>query len=243
MPAHGGSVYSLIRMCMSKSDFVFNTRPLHDHTIFDLTNGSTEISSSIRVLLEYGDLCPGSSRAPPRLMAAAQSDSRFRMEKIMSASIWREYTALERRDETSDASVPRRRDGTRKRSNLGTMDRTTDKREARLRSVSKIWIKTSGNQIRKPRRLGSTLQIFDFSLRSVHPAAQRALDFCKASTTAAICMPSQLMRLVPPTRLPRRSLRAPPPPRASWSAAGRSWWRHAPLRPALHRQRSSAPSS
>eukprot|EP01050_Picozoa_sp_SAG11_P027759 SAG11_NODE_7156_length_1185_cov_2.546041_1_plen_23_part_10 len=23
---------------MSKSDFVFNTRPLHDHTIFDLTN-------------------------------------------------------------------------------------------------------------------------------------------------------------------------------------------------------------
>jgi hypothetical protein len=82
------------------------------------------------------------------------------MEKIMSASIWREHTALERRDETSDASVPRRRDGTRKRSNLGTMDRTTDKREARLRSVSKIWIKTSGNQIRKPRRLGSTLQIF-----------------------------------------------------------------------------------
>ena len=113
LPAHGGSVYSLIRMCMSKSDFVFNTRPLHDHTIFDLTNGSTEISSSIRVLLEYGDLCPGSSRAPPRLMAAAQSDSRFRMEKIMSASIWREYTALERRDETSDASVPRRRDGAR----------------------------------------------------------------------------------------------------------------------------------
>ena len=42
---------------MSKSDFVFNTRPLHDHTIFDLTNESTEISSSIRVLLEYGDLC------------------------------------------------------------------------------------------------------------------------------------------------------------------------------------------
>eukprot|EP01050_Picozoa_sp_SAG11_P042366 SAG11_NODE_19475_length_465_cov_8.942623_1_plen_28_part_10 len=28
-------------MCMSKSDFVFNTRPLHDHTIFDLTNSST----------------------------------------------------------------------------------------------------------------------------------------------------------------------------------------------------------
>eukprot|EP01050_Picozoa_sp_SAG11_P018336 SAG11_NODE_2754_length_3007_cov_10.651307_4_plen_66_part_00 len=46
---------------MSKSDFVFNTRPLHDHTIFDLTNGSTEISSSIRVLLEYGDLWLDSS--------------------------------------------------------------------------------------------------------------------------------------------------------------------------------------
>jgi hypothetical protein len=97
LPAHGGSVYSLIRMCMSKSDFVFNTRPLHDHTIFDLTNGSTEISSSIRVLLEYGDLCPGSSRAPPRLMAAAQSDSRFRMEKSCR--------------QVSGAIIPRQRGG------------------------------------------------------------------------------------------------------------------------------------
>eukprot|EP01050_Picozoa_sp_SAG11_P018636 SAG11_NODE_2849_length_2908_cov_2.301175_4_plen_176_part_01 len=77
-------------------------------------------------------------------MAAAQSDSRFRMEKIMSASIWREYTALERRDETFDASVPRRRDGTRKRSNLGTMDRTTDKR-----GQIEISIKNLDQDIRK----------------------------------------------------------------------------------------------
>ena len=117
---------------------------------------------------------PGSSRAPPRLMAAAQSDSRSRMEKSMSASILHEYTTPTHWDETSDASVPRRRDGTRKRSNLGTMDRTTDKREARLRSVSKIWIKTSGNQIRKPRRLGSTLQIFYASYEPIGSCCSRS---------------------------------------------------------------------
>eukprot|EP01050_Picozoa_sp_SAG11_P004912 SAG11_NODE_326_length_10708_cov_6.937035_13_plen_79_part_01 len=79
-------------------------------------------------------------------MAAAQSDSRSRMEKSMSTSILHEYTTPTHWDETSDASVPRRRDGTREESNLNTTDHTTDKREVRLRSVPKIWIKTSGNQ-------------------------------------------------------------------------------------------------
>ena len=116
------------------------------------------------------------------------------MEKSMSTSILHEYTTPTHWDETSDASVPRRRDGTREESNLNTTDHTTDKREVRLRSVPKIWIKTSGNQIRKPRRLGSTLQIFYASYEPIGSCCSRSRSDAGQQSTHSGHSPTALRR-------------------------------------------------